>query len=211
MLQQVIEYYSIMDNIDRLYNNNFLDYDKQDISSINIFNLKQRIFIRLLKTTLTVVFFVLLISILPYSFTFLFVDTDSLLIASIVTVVMLIFIVFVAIKLYPALIRLGQQLEGSLSRYATISISRDGLNYQGVFYPWDVVEFTSDFEKRNIENINNNMISNISKNSTYLKENIIIFADGARVELVPKSTYEYNKLIEGILYFYFYKKLNKKF
>lgn len=200
-----------MNNIDKLYNQKFLEYDKYGIEVLNIHYLHIRMLSSFIKIALSVIVTLLFISILFSLFIFLFVDTESLLIASIGTLLFLIFFIWVALKSDTLLRRLSHRIDGVLSRFAKIQFNIDGFYYNHILYCWDNIEFTPEFENRNIRNLNNSMISTVSVDITYNKDDVIIIAEGKQLVIVPKSIYEYHKLIEGFLYFYFYKKLNKKF
>lgn len=200
-----------MNNIDKLYNQKFLEYDKYGIEVLNIHYLHNRMLSRFIKIALSVLVAVFFISILFNLFIFLFVDTESLLLASIGTLLFLIFFIWVALKSDIVIRRLSHQIEGVLSRFAKIQFKGDGFYYNHIFYCWDNIEFTPEFENRNIRNLNNSLISTVSGDITYNKDEIIIIAEGKQLVIIPKSIYEYHKLIEGFLYFYFYKKLIKKF
>lgn len=200
-----------MDNIDRLYNKKFLEYDKYEIEVLNIHYLHNRILSRLIKIVLSLIVIVLLISLLFTTFISVSSDTDSFQLAIILTSAMLIFFTWIAIKSDTSIRRLGNRIDGILSKFAKIQFNVDGFYYNDTHYSWDKIEFTPEFENRNISNIKKSMISTVSADITYNKEEIIIIYEGMKLAIIPKSIYEYHKLIDGFLYFYFYKRYNKKF
>ena len=202
-----------MNNIDKLFNRKFVEYDKYKVATLNVYNSGLRSFLIIVRLIFKITLLLLILYISLLFSNEIFKDTGSLLAYFIVLLLSLSLISWGLYKISDFKNKLLYKLNNYFNNLADISMSDIGFRIYGISRKWNDVEFTSEFEFRNIKNINESMISEdpMFKSSTYTNEPICILYKGKLINIYLSSLSNYNFFIEGILYFYYYKQHNKKF